>query len=217
MRFFILEHTDALMLLVMGAVFGFLASRPASKAGEGPLMRQIGFRMLRWVGPGMVALGLLRLYVEIISPSQWYRFSTNDGVASAEFPGAPASADSPQAGSTQRLAYQIPSKQIWLTLSYGPLPLGAFPAEDSRRLDALSASLTQTGATIVAAETTLCGAYPCYCLDAQKNGGTIHIWFRTIIVGNQMYRIIATSEGTFHDDPIIKQFLQSFHVSRTGA
>src|SRR5213594_2008000 len=81
----IAAHIDALLMIVFGAFFTFLGFRaPAAFAKAA--------KIFRICGPALVVIGAILLFAHP-SPT-WARQTTDDGFASAEFPGTPTRKES---------------------------------------------------------------------------------------------------------------------------
>jgi hypothetical protein len=147
---------------------------------------------------------------------------TSDGFASAEFPAAPKATeqtDTINGVSAHRtsLSYDVPSKDISLFLSFSPMPANEPNVPDTERIAATKAYFTQQGFSVVHEGPVPLGAASGFALDLQRDAGKIRMWTRIAYVAGKVYRVVISSTGAHHDDPIIPHYLESFRIERTGA
>ena len=212
---FIVQHVDALITTVVGVIacfYGFRATRIApSKATK----------VLCVCGPIVVLFGIFRLFIDQYQAPVWQRQRTSDGFASAEFPAIPQAkqqTDTVNGVSAQRttLTYDVPNKDIALFLSFSPLPPNEPDAPDIDRIAAVKASFAQQGFSLVDESPVHLGAVSGFSLDFQRDGGKVRMWTRLAYVAGKVYRVVAASTGSHHDDPLISHYMESFRIERTG-
>ena len=102
-------------------------------------------------------------------------------------------------------------------LSFSPIPPSELNIADADRLAAMKAYFAQQGFTVVHETPMQFGASSGFALDLQGDGGKTRMWTRLAIVAGKIYRVVVSSTGAHHDDPIISHYLESFHIERTGA
>jgi hypothetical protein len=153
---FLAHHIDSIIQLVLGAFVTWFAFRRSSKLGARTRT------LLRVCGPGLIVIGGVLLFKPDPAAS-WETRLTMDKIASAEFPGAPASketTDTVGALTVKRTSftYDVPGKDIALALSYSALPENTRAMTDAQRIDSTLAYLTSQGAKILQNEKSATGS-----------------------------------------------------------
>ncbi len=220
---FFIQHIDALLTALGGlfcCYFGYHASRPGTTTAQ-----QRATKFLRIGGPVLVLVGLVRFVTD--QPTQpttttWKRHTTSDGMASVEFPGPPKTTEQmdihgPISVRRTSLIYQVPFIDVSLHLSFSPLVPGEKDLTDAERIAAMKEMLTQNGFLFTLDSPTRIGTVSGFALDFQRDGGKIRSWMRIAIVKGKIYRVVVSSEGAFHNDPVINHFLESFRIEEDGA
>ncbi|MGV3660097.1 MAG: hypothetical protein ACO1TE_07925 [Prosthecobacter sp.] len=104
----------------------------------------------------------------------------------------------------------------WFWLSFSPFPSNEPDAPDTVRIAATKAYFTQQGFSIVHESPLQLGAASGFALDLQRDGGKIRLWTRIAYVAGKVYRVVISSAGSHHDDPIITRCLESFRIEKAG-
>jgi hypothetical protein len=219
MQSFFLEHIDALITTAGGifaCFYGFRAP-PASAT----LTRAQPYKLLRVFGPLLVLFGILRFFIDHPSAPEWQRYLTSDGVASAEFPATPQAkqqTDTMNGVSALRttLTHDVPFKDIALFLSFSPIPSDGAKLTDRERITATTEFFTQQDLQVAHESPVQIGASSGFAVDLQRDGGKVRMWLRVAYVGGKVYRVVASSTGSHHDDPIVRHFLDSFRIERSA-
>ncbi|MBA4031847.1 MAG: hypothetical protein C0478_13280 [Planctomyces sp.] len=110
------------------------------------------------------------------------------------------------------LVYNVPNKNISLFLSFSPLtPNDAdIPIED--RVSVIKEHFTQLGFTIVDESPVEISGSSGFALELHTGDGKAHVWLRMAHIHGNVYRVVASSGGLHHADPIIPHFLESFRI-----
>ena len=206
---FLAHHIDSIIQLVLGVLVTWFAFRPSSKLG--PRTRTL----LKVCGPGLIVIGGVLLFKPDPAPS-WERRLTTDDIASAEFPGAPASketTDTLGAVTVKRTSftYDVPGKDIALALSYSALPESTRALTDAQRIDSTLAFLTSQGSKILQNEKDPSGSI--YRLTVRQDDKKATIQMAIAYVGNNAYRVVASWSDGQEDKALTDRFVNSFRVS----
>ena len=216
---FIVQHIDALITTAGGifaSLYGFRSARATTPT------QQRAKKILRICGPLVILFGILRFFTDQPAAPTWQRHLTSDGVASAEFPATPQAkqqTDTINGVSAERtsLNYDVPFKDISLFLSFSPMPPNEPNVPDAERIAAVKAYFTQQGFSVVRESPVQLGVASGFALDLQRDAGKVRMWTRIAYVAGRVYRVVISSTGSHHDDPIIPHYLDSFRIERTGA
>lgn len=170
----------------------------------------------------MILFGILRFFVDQPAVTNWQRHMTSDGFASAEFPTTPQAkqqTDRANGVSVERtsLNYDVPFKDISIFLSFSPISPNQPNASDSERIAAMKTYFIQQGFSVVRDSTVQLGIARGFALEFHGDGGKTRTWMRVSFVAGKAYRMVISSSGAHHDDPIITHCLESFRIERTGA
>ncbi len=219
MSSFIVQHIDALITTsggIFACIYGF---RPPRKATP---TQQRATKILRVCGPLVVLFGILYFFIDQPAATTWQRHLTSDGFASAEFPATPQATqqtDTINGISAERtsLSYDVPSKDISMFLSFSAMPRNEQSVPDTERVAAMKGYFKQQGFSIVRDSSVQLGIATGFALELQGDGGKTRMWMRIAFVAGKVYRIVISSAGSHHDDPIITHSLESFRIERTGA
>ena len=215
---FFVQHIDALITTAGGifaCFYGFRSARTTAST------QQRAAKILRVCGPLVVLFGIVRFFTDQPAAPAWQRHMTSDGFASAEFPAPPKAAeqtDTINGVSAHRtsLTYDVPCKDISLFLSFSPMPPNEPDVSDTERIAATKAYFTQQGFSVVHESAAPLGAASGFALDLERDAGKIRLWTRIAYVAGRVYRVVVSSTGSHHDDPIIPHYLESFRIERTG-
>ena len=218
---FVVQHIDALITTAGGIFACFYGFRSARATTPTPT-QQRATKILRICGPLVVLFGILRFFTDQPAAPNWQRHLTSDSFASAEFPATPQAkqqTDTINGVSAQRtsLNYDVPFKDISLFLSFSPMPPDEPNVPDTERIAAVKAYFTQQGFSVVRESPVQLGASSGFALDLQRDAGKVRMWTRIAYVARRVYRVVVSSTGSHHDDPIIPHYLDSFRIERTGA
>ena len=216
---FIVQHIDALITIAGGifaCIYGF---RPARSAAP---LQQRATRILRICGPPVVLFGILRFFIDQPAALTWQRHLTSDGFASAEFPAIPQAKqqmDTANGVSVVRtsLNYNVPFKDISMYLSFSSMPPNESSIPDTERIAAMKGFFTQQGFSVVRDSSVQLGVVSGFALDLQGDGGKTRMWTRIAFVAGKVYRMVISSTGSHHDDPLINHCLESFRIERAEA
>jgi len=218
MRLFLLQHIDSLLPLLAGAFMCYVAYWPRRLKKVLTSSQQKAVKLFRCGGPLFLFFGLLQFFVfEPFVASIWHRYATADGVASAEFPAVPETTQRTVAESDRGLSYtfwfhDVPGKDIHLRLSFSPVPPEASGFPDVERFAACKAYWEQRGFEVRRESPLTLGAVSGRAFDLQRDGGKARMWVRMVCLPGGIYRVVAVSAGSYHDDPVISRFLDSFRV-----
>ena len=214
MRTFLLQHINSLIMMAFGLcslVVGF-------RAPEG----QRRTKMLRRCGPVLFVCGLFCFaFAERPPAPDWQRYSTSDGLASAEFPATPEARQNTMEDNGVRtdaaiLVCNFPYTQISLRLSFCAIPPERAGTPDADRYAWLQASLEQKGFAVVSESTAPFGPASGFALDVQRDAGKVRAWTRSVYAAGKAYWVVASSEDPGDDIAIIKRFLESFRIEQAG-
>ncbi len=219
---FLAQHIDALISGSAGLLVSFYGYRPTPPSRVPTPNQHRATRIFRICGPLLLLFGLFSFFVGSTDLPSWSRRSTSDGLASAEFPGSPEAkeqTDTQNGVSVSRksLVYNMPQKDIALFLSFSPIPPGGPNLPDTERFAGMKANFLQQGYTILRESPLGLGESTGIALDVQRDSGKVRVWTRIVIVSGRAYRVVASSAGSHHDDPVIDHFLDSFRIERNGA
>ncbi len=173
-------------------------------------------QFFRVAGPFLiVAAVVLLLFGQ--PPQSATQKATDDGFASATFPGEPLEDRSPGQISGITVSqitykYNDPSRDVCLILSRSPiLNLGV---SDEQRISALldygRAAMKQN---LIELEMSAFGKLPCYQFKLRNSGEPVMMTImRLVITNTNLYRVIATfpEKEVGETDPEIHTFLESF-------
>jgi hypothetical protein len=168
----------------------------------------------------LVVCGLAQFFfVDGAWTPNWKRFATSDGVASVEFPGAPqteqvANTVNEVKVSRTTLRYVVPFRDITMLMSVRPLAPGSANTQDTEGLAAMKAAWREHGMTVVNESTIQLGRASGFDLALQGEGATVRAWTRIVITPRYLYDVTVATEGSYHEDPIIRHFLESFRIDR---
>jgi hypothetical protein len=210
---FFAEHIDSIIQLLVGAFVTWIAFWRSSKFGARTRT------LLRVCGPALIVVGGVLLLKPHAAPS-WKRQLTADNVASAEFPGAPASKETTDTIGTVTIkrtsfAYDVPGKDIALALSYSALPENTRTLTDAQRIDGTLAYLTSQGSKIVQNQKDPTG--PIYRLTVRQDDTKATIQMAIAYVGDNAYRVVASWTDGQEDKELTDRFVNSFRVSAAPA
>jgi hypothetical protein len=215
MPLFVVQHIDALITTIFGMIataYGFSMRMPG---------QQKTAKILRVCGPLVIVFGLLRFLIDQPAAADWQRHTTIDGVASAEFPAPPTAkqqTDTMNGVSSERtsLTYNVPLKDISLFLSFSPLATDEPSMPESERIATMKAFFVQQGFSVVHESPVQLGVAPGFALDLERDAGKVRMWIRVAFAAGKVYRVVVSSPGLHHDDPIIPHFLDSFRIEKSG-
>lgn len=219
MPLFIAQHIDALITLAGGIFVCFYGFRSQPVATS---KQQSSMKLLRILGPVLVLFGILRFFIAQPAAPVWHRHTTSDGRASLEFPAKPQETeqtDTINGVSARRtsLTHDVPFKNISLFLSFSPFPdSAAANAPDAERIAATKAYFIQQGCEVVNEAPVQLGAASGFALDLQRDAGKVRMWTRIAYVDGKVYRVVISSAGSHHTDPIITRCLDSFRIEKAG-
>lgn len=211
---FLLHHLDNLLQLSFGVFFTWLGFQQAPAGFRARRLFQI-------CGPALIAIaGLLLFLKPADGATSWQRQRTADGLASAEFPGAPTpkeTTDTIGDVTVKRtsFAYDVPGKDIALLLSYSTLPENARTLTDAQRLESTLAYLTSQGGTVTAQETDATGSLHRITVRQAEKKATIRM--ALAYVGDKVYRVVASWTDGEADDALVERFVRSFAVEGSRA
>lgn len=219
---FILQHIDALITTTGGLVGCFYGYRRPRSGRVATPSQQRAMKILRVCGPLVVLFGLVRFFIDQPSVPTWQRYATTDGFASAEFPAIPQAkqqTDTINGIRVQRtsLTYDVPFKTISMFLSFSSIPPSELNLPDTDRIAAIKSYSTQQGLSVVREAPMHFGASSGFALDFQGDGGKTRVWTRLAIVAGKVYRVVVSSAGAHHNDPVIGHYLDSFRIEPTGS
>jgi hypothetical protein len=202
----IAAHIDALLMIVFGAFFTLLSFRT-------PIAFAKGAKIFRICGPALIVIGALLVFTRP-SPT-WARHDTDDGIASAEFPGVPTrqdSVDSVGGVSLPRVSYtyNVPGQRISLVLSRSPI-VGP-DATDDQRIDAAVAYFEQQGFDIADRQRVQCGDVQGHLLKLRHRQENDVAVVRVVMTQSNVYRALATFKSASETEEGIKRFIESFRV-----
>lgn len=205
---FIVHHIDSLVMTAAGFFAWWFSYRvPAGQRAR---------KLLRIGGPVLTVLGIVFFFTERPPAPTWVRYNTNDGMASAEFPGKPegrqgaASVNDISVQSTT-LAYDVPHTDIALRLSFSPVPTGQPDLTDAERLAATKAFFTQQGFSVVDESLMQLGTASGFSIEMER-GGKERVWMRVACEAGKVYRVVASSSGSRRYDEFVKHFIESFRI-----
>lgn len=186
--------------------------------------------LLKVLGPLLVLFGLF-LWISGIArnssssgPPQvadWRRYTTSDGVCSAEFPEQPKQDTKSALGvESNRLTLSLPGPDIYYMLTFSDIPAGAPPATDEERLDSIRDSMPAFGAQMgmkfqfVHEERISENGVP--GRDLQFAAGEKHTFrAKVFILDTRIYRIIAVTPRSKKEDEETRRFLSSFQFEKS--
>jgi hypothetical protein len=211
--FFLLQHVDAVITTIIG-LFSTALAYKRSTSGSGAKSTKI----LRILGPCVIAFGLLRFGIDGAPAPHWQRTATSDNIASAEFPSAPESNDKVQELQGQTIhisgwACSVPAKDIYLQLSFSDVPIEETKVPPAERFEGMKKFFTSQGLEILGEGTRDFGGASGYILNLQQEGGKARMWARIAFVGSRIYRVVASSGAAYHEDPSIERFVDSFQIA----
>jgi hypothetical protein len=221
MNTFISQYIDAL-ITTAGGIFCCLFGYGLLRVTRVPAPRQErAIKMLRVCGPILLLFGLLRFCMDQSPASNWLRYSTNDGVASAEFPAKPTVEEKTDnlngiIVKWSVLTCKVPSKSMVLFLSVCPLSSNMASLSDADRFAAMKAEWIEKGNSVVHESRLQLGASSGYALELEHDGGKIRTSLRVACIAGKVYRVAVSSSGSQDGDAMIDRFLESFRVERTG-
>jgi hypothetical protein len=213
---FIVEHIDA----IISAAVGFFASYYGFRTRPGTAHPRAG-KALGVCGVLLLCCGILGLLFAWPATPPWQRHVTRDGGASAEFPTAPQakqSVDTVNGFSVERVSLlcSVPQKDICLLLSFTPIPSEDSAISDAERIGLMKEHYQQQGLSVLRESQVQCGAASGHALDFAHQGGAVRTWTRIAFAPGKMYRVVVTSTGSHHDDPLVARYLESFRIERSG-
>lgn len=215
---YLLSHIDGLITLTLGIVaFGY-AYWPSIVGGGGARNRAV-----RVGAPILLVIGLLRFLTAGEATEMWRWHSTDDGIARAEFPCSPERREQgvtdPSTGIrvvTVTRAASVPFKNIALRLSASPLSQETKDTSLSDRFAELKQLMVEQGFAIRKEHSLALDNYPGCYLEVEKGDGKERCWIRIGWSDQHMYRAVVVSAGSYHNDPLIARFLNSFHMLPSG-
>lgn len=209
--------------------FRVVGKRPGANLKYDEWHHRFG-RHARLVGPCLVSYGLFLWITGIARVSSssdlprvvdWRRYTTSDGVCSAEFPEQPNQDTQSALGVvSNRLTLSLRAQEMYYSLSFSDLPAGAPPATDEERLDSLRDAMPAFGAQMgleyefvredKITESGVAGR------DLEFAGGEKYtIRTKVFILGNRIYRVNAVTPQGKKDDEETERFLSSFRFEKS--
>jgi len=212
MKTFIIQHIDAIITTALGLGLSIYAWRQRERLRASP---QKIVRALPILALLVLAFGLLRFTFESRVTYEWHRVFTEDQHASAEFP-RPTDTEidttSAKGIPIRRIQCDVPYKSINLRLSNNDIPPEGLGLSVEQRIEAILSNFKQLGFTIVACIPEKNTDVPCYRIVVEKDDRKIQYSWRIAITPKALYSAMATSTGSFPDDPVIARFLDSFTI-----
>jgi hypothetical protein len=215
---FIAKHIDALVMLLAGIYCTFWGYRTRTP----PISRAI--HVLRICGPGLSVAGALLLLLNPAAsdfPARvWTTYSTEDGVATAKFPGSPTLDTSPRivngAAITQiTYKYNVPGRDISLILSRSSVL--DTNVSDNQIIDEMLAYSSREGFFVVSRQSIQFGEIQGHEFKLYNNEKSATVLVRVAINNANIYRAIASFVSAGEADDEIKRFVESFEIRRRQA
>lgn len=212
------------------ALLGFrvIGKRPGVSAQYDDWHRRRGW-YLKWAGPLFALYGLVIMITSIggVSRSpgsphvvQWARYTTSDGVCSAEFPGQPVQEATTSFGiAFNQWKLSLPDQDILYMLAFSDIPADAAPASDEQRLDAVRDGMPTVGSRLGMKyefrheERIVQNGVPGRCWEFSA-GEASTIWMKVFIRGRRGYRVIAAVPRSTQVDDVTTRFLRSFRFEQ---
>jgi hypothetical protein len=197
---------DALLMMGFGVFFTFLSFRkmgPFAKAAK----------LFRICGPALVVIGAVLVFAQ--TPAKWARQSTDDGFASAEFPGRPTRKEAVDTAGGVSLArvsysYTLPGRDVTLVLSRSPL-VGS-DLTDEQRIEGAIAFFAQQGFEVTERQRAQCGDVQGYALKLHQKEKGATVLIRFAMAHANVYRVLVSF--TSGNGAEIGRFMESFAVRR---
>ncbi|WP_035604963.1 hypothetical protein [Haloferula sp. BvORR071] len=243
MKDWIVLHIDALIPMVVGIVV-LVKLRFWPKHNSDSLDRAKKRQTLIAVGALLVVIGGSRYFTDSLAtgsqlrdmsgyetssrkldpsklkrvdPSEFLKpvtATTDDGMASAEFPMTPVrheAVDRKMGMEAKRVTHEvdIDGGGLNLSLSFSEYPAGSEGAKNEERLQGLKQLLLEAGYRPLREAGTLAGIYEMVVENAETGG---RLSMRLKFATRGLYRVLATSNRAYHDDARIEPFLNSFTV-----
>lgn len=243
MKQWIVAHIDALIPLVVGlfvCVKAFFLPKSDSSSLDSAKKRQI----LPVVGGLLILIGISRFftdsmaaaegqprsmigyesssekfsgYSQKVDPAEFQKpvtATTDDGMASAEFPVKPVrreAIDRGQGVEVKRVTHEAEFAQgaLSLRLSFSGYPPGGEGLPDEVRMGELKRGFLNGGYQVIEESATPGGIHK---LVVENSGEGTRLSMRFKFTPRGVYRVLVTSQGGRHDDKRIGPFLESFAV-----
>ena len=202
----IATHIDSLLMIVFGVFFTFVSFRKVPIKGA---------RIFRICGPALVVIGIILLFAQ---PSRaWARHATDDGFASAEFPGKPTGKETVGTVggvSLPRVAYTytVPGEDITLILSRSPLMESG--ATDEERIAGMVAFFSQQGFELAERQSVQCGDVQGHFVKLRNKNQGSTVLVRFALANTNVYRALASFTSAGETQEEIRRFVESFQVRK---
>ncbi len=212
MRDYWVRHCDAIIETIIVGLFAISVWRRRKTFLDSP------DRWKRAIPGGtiiLLSLSVYRLFVGYPVAYNWQRISTNDGVASVEFPIPPSSSSGTQTfgGVTiqrETIKCQVPYKRIILYLSCVEYPHGELVLQDG--LESIKASLKAQGVAITSSQPEKLGNNEGYRFTFEATDGDQKGSSLLVAVSNKLYRAFVVTSPATQADPEVERFLGSFQI-----
>jgi hypothetical protein len=147
---------------------------------------------------------------------EWRRFTSADGVCSAEFPQPPKNETRTTGGvELTRLTLSIPGSDITYRLTYADIQPAGPPATDEDRLDsARDALMAQPGGKFVREEKISQNGVPGRYLEFIV-GDKYATRTKLFVLGARVYQLIAVTPRNTKEDDATKRFWNSFQFEKS--
>ena len=201
-------------MIIGGLYFSLYAYRKRNviRSSENQLYRQ-----LTWLAPAVLVFGIIRLLMSSEPAPDWRVVSTDDGVASAQFPAAPIREEVVDEGegiSVSRVSFVtvLLNDKLNLRLSFSEYPTSSEGVAASEIYEGISASFGEMGFQ-VARETQV--ESNVWSVELEQVSGSARIKTKICVMPNGVYRVMATSVDGAHDDERIDPFISSFVIANS--
>jgi hypothetical protein len=200
--------------------FGWLGRGPALHPLEDDSQR--GRRKLfRAIGPVLIAVPIIMALTRVLSlsgredVSRWERFTTSDGVCSAEFPAKPkAEVQRPFGVESKQLTLSRNNGAVYYMLTYSDIPPDAGELSPQERLDAIRDSIPTMGKNkglnyeLVREQRIEENGVPGRQLEFAATGNNT-FQTRVFVLGQRLYRVIAVTPTSRKGHDETRRFLTS--------
>jgi hypothetical protein len=165
----------------------------------------------------MIVAGSL-LMLTAVGPSGAVLQKTDDGVASASFPGAPerrflSASETPDGAERETYDYKPPGRDLNYKLSRSPITGPAVEWSDDERVDAMIAYFESQKVAVSGRTSIKAGEITGHAFSFTSPDGSATSSIRVAFAGGQAYRVIATAGKNESAPAEFEQFLSSFRVT----
>jgi hypothetical protein len=214
MRSFLIHYGDFIVETALGLWLTVYAMRNRERL-RASAYPPANWRYLPALGPFLIVLAVLRLFLNAEPSPQWHREFTNDQRASAEFPYSTTAGPSVKsAGGNSILVFEVecvvPNRNIQLRLSLTEEQLGSRKATMAERIENLKKLGEAQGVVFTSISNEEFGLIHGIRVTTENRQQKIRAQARYAFAAAGVYSAMGISSFAESDDPMISRVLDSF-------